>query len=114
MSKIEYSADFEKKLEEFIQTKEFKDNECFRIPKVRDLLVLDRFKNIPDIIHASQLHNFLAEEHIQGARFALSFIFKHLRWTDILGRSRLIKWATSRAIIIILDLNLFDLNRCFI
>ena len=46
MSKIEYSADFEKKLEEFIQSEEFRVNECFRIPKVRDLLVLDRFKNI--------------------------------------------------------------------
>ena len=35
-----------KKLDDFIQSAAFKDNECFRIPKVRDLLVLDRFKNI--------------------------------------------------------------------
>jgi len=46
MSKIKYSDNFESALDEFIQSPEFKFNECFRIPKIRNLLVLDRFKHI--------------------------------------------------------------------
>lgn len=46
MSDIQYSIHFKKALKKFLVSKDFLNNQCFRIPKVRDLLVLDRFRNI--------------------------------------------------------------------
>jgi SAM-dependent methyltransferase len=90
MSKIEYSADFEKKLEEFIQTKEFKDSECFRIPKVRDLLVLDRFKNI----YQSELKT-ISSDSITGQTILHNSSLERMFYSEMSARPDLISKPLS-------------------